>query len=250
MKLGARNPSQQVSGTPVPDCRDGRDVSWDPPGRSRGVGVPGRHPRGSGASPCPVAAGAGHPAWHLPAPPACTPCLHHVPPANHGDCPQPGCQELLYSVSVLPSGAGAPAPGMGRAGAAGAGHGASPRTSGSSWRRDGTGWERPQNDSSRCRPPQPGLGCAWKGRTQWSVQDEHPCPLRRGSTLPPLCPPRLNLCSLAPRTVPGCWGHTMPSPAGRVWGWPYPAAGGRTPGRSPAGSTCGWGGSPRPAGTA
>lgn len=38
--LGARNLSQQVSGTPVRDCRDGSDVSWDPSGWSwRGGGA-------------------------------------------------------------------------------------------------------------------------------------------------------------------------------------------------------------------
>lgn len=201
MKLGARNLSQQVSGAPGPGCRDGRAVSWDPPGRSRRGGGAREAPTWErslslprGCWSCaPSTAPACTPCLHpLPAPP----CLHRTPPANHGDCQQPGCQELLYLVSVLPSGAGAPVPRTGRAGAAGAGRGASPRTSGSSRRRDGTGWERPQNGSSRCRPPRPGLGCAWKGRTQRSVQDERPCPQGEHAASPQ--PPQMDLCSPAP----------------------------------------------------
>lgn len=159
-------------------------------------------------------------------------CLHPPaacttpPPANHGDGQQPGCQELLYSVSVLPSRAGAPAPRTGWAGAAGAGCGASPRTSGSSRRCDGTGWERPRNGSSRCRPPQPGLGCAWKGWTQWSVQDERPCPEGKGSTLSPLCPPQAGPLQPGPLHNAGLLGPRRAFPCGQGLGPALPCSGG------------------------
>lgn len=112
------------------------------------------------------------------------------------------------------------------------------------------GEERPRNSSSRCSPSRPGLGCAWKRQMRRSVQDgcsrpEGWVPLACPHPGHPSVPSRLD--PLQRRDLRGAPGLLGP----RRWqagGGPYPAGGGRTPGRSPAGSTSGRGGIPCPAG--
>lgn len=242
--LGARNLNQQVSGTPVRDCWDSSSVS------------PGPSQWGGGAW------GAQHGKWKedllsLPQgylqPRVHLQCLRHGKPPAHrrqqktlraAGLPHAG----LFWVSVSRQTGGvraihslAHAEGLGVgvclcpwSTAVGGGGGRDLSQSGSnsagplSWRccpRDGSsgavgaamavGWNGPELAAPSATPPARARLCL----------EEMDAVVRAG-------------------WVP----HPVPSLAGRVWGWSYPAVGEHTHGRSPAGSTSGWVDSPCPPG--